>query len=112
MTCGVVIIIDVLSFINTYEIYMLLLKLRLFFFFFKDKTFGIKNKKGAKQQKFIQQVEKQVKSGGVNPRKVEDPNAKKLEKEKKLKEQKELALIFKPVQTQKIDKGTGILVMK
>lgn len=74
-------------------------------FFCKDKTFGIKNKKGAKQQKFIQQVEKQVKSGGINPRKVEDPNAKKLEKEKKLKEQKELALIFKPVQSQKIDKG-------
>jgi len=47
-----------------------------------------------------------VKSGGINPRKVEDPNAKKLEKEKKLKEQKELALIFKPVQAQKIDKGT------
>ncbi|XP_076658892.1 zinc finger CCCH domain-containing protein 15 homolog [Halictus rubicundus] len=72
----------------------------------EDKTFGIKNKKGAKQQKFIQQVEKQVKSGGVNPRKLDDPNVKKLEKEKKLKEQKELALIFKPVQTQKIDKGT------
>ncbi|PBC31821.1 Zinc finger CCCH domain-containing protein [Apis cerana cerana] len=72
----------------------------------EDKTFGIKNKKGAKQQKFIQQVEKQVKSGGVNPRKLEDPNIKKLEKEKKLKEQKELALIFKPVQSQKIDKGT------
>lgn len=71
----------------------------------EDKTFGIKNKKGAKQQKFIQQVEKQVKSGGVNPRKLEDPNVKKLEKEKKLKEQKELALIFKPVQMQKIDKG-------
>ncbi|XP_015184721.1 PREDICTED: zinc finger CCCH domain-containing protein 15 homolog [Polistes dominula] len=72
----------------------------------EDKTFGIKNKKGAKQQKFIQQVEKQVKSGGINPRKIEDPNAKKLEKEKKLKEQKELALIFKPVQAQKIEKGT------
>ncbi|KAG7199160.1 hypothetical protein KM043_018047 [Ampulex compressa] len=72
----------------------------------EDKTFGIKNKKGAKQQKFIQQVEKQVKSGGVNPRKIEDPNVKKREKEKKLKEQKELALIFKPVQTQKVDKGT------
>lgn len=72
----------------------------------EDKTFGIKNKKGAKQQKFIQQVEKQVKSAGVNPRKVEDPNLKKLEKEKKLKEQKELALLFKPVSTQKVDKGT------
>lgn len=50
-----------------------------------------------------------MKSGGVNPRKVEDPNVKKLEKEKKLKEQKELALIFKPVQVQKIDKGTGCI---
>ncbi|XP_001607756.1 zinc finger CCCH domain-containing protein 15 homolog [Nasonia vitripennis] len=70
----------------------------------EDKTFGIKNKKGAKQQKFIQQVEKQVKSGGLHPKKAEDP--KKLEKEKKLKEQQELALLFKPVQTQKIEKGT------
>ncbi|XP_058792624.1 zinc finger CCCH domain-containing protein 15 homolog isoform X2 [Phymastichus coffea] len=72
----------------------------------EDKTFGLKNKKGAKQQKFIQQVEKQVKSGGVHPRKLDDPNAKKLEKEKKLKEQQEMALIFKPVQTQKVEKGT------
>ncbi|XP_043466527.1 zinc finger CCCH domain-containing protein 15 homolog [Leptopilina heterotoma] len=71
----------------------------------EDKTFGIKNKKGAKQQKFIQQVEKQVKSGGLNPRNVDDLNAKKLEKEKKLKEQKELALLFKPVQSQKVEKG-------
>lgn len=89
-------------FINTYSCTSLKSALS---FPFKDKTFGIKNKKGAKQQKFIQQVEKQVKSGGVNPRKLEDPNVKKLEKEKKLKEQKELALIFKPVQMQKIDKG-------
>ncbi|XP_028029117.1 zinc finger CCCH domain-containing protein 15 homolog [Bombyx mandarina] len=70
----------------------------------EDKTFGLKNKKGAKQQKFIQQVEKQVKSGGVHPVKpVED---KKKEKEQKLKEQKELAALFKPVQTQKVEKGT------
>ncbi|KAH0554354.1 zinc finger CCCH domain-containing protein 15 homolog [Cotesia glomerata] len=66
----------------------------------EDKTFGLKNKKGAKQQKFIQQVEKQVKPGS----KKDDP--KKLDKEKKLKEQQELALLFKPVQTQKVDKGT------
>ncbi|CAG5096405.1 Similar to CG8635: Zinc finger CCCH domain-containing protein 15 homolog (Drosophila melanogaster) [Cotesia congregata] len=64
----------------------------------EDKTFGLKNKKGAKQQKFIQQVEKQVKPGS----KKDDP--KKLDKEKKLKEQQELALLFKPVQ--KVDKGT------
>lgn len=68
----------------------------------EDKTFGLKNKKGSKQQKFIQQVEKQVKSGGQHPLK---DSTKKLEKEQKLKEQKELAALFKPVQTQKIEKG-------
>ena len=62
----------------------------------------MKNKKGAKQQKFIQQVEKQVKPG-LGPGAKADP--KKLEKEKKLKEQKELAQLFKPVQSQKIEKG-------
>lgn len=70
----------------------------------EDKTFGLKNKKGAKQQKFIQQVEKQVKSGGQNPI-LQDGSSKKLDKEKKLKEQKELAMLFKPVQQQKIEKG-------
>merc|ERR1711963_603028 len=38
----------------------------------EDKTFGLKNKKGNKNQKYIAQVEKQVKSGG-------DPRAKKIE---------------------------------
>uniref|UniRef100_A0A8D8ZR83 Zinc finger CCCH domain-containing protein 15 n=1 Tax=Cacopsylla melanoneura TaxID=428564 RepID=A0A8D8ZR83_9HEMI len=68
----------------------------------EDKTFGLKNKKGAKQQKFIQQVEKQVKSAGVPPRKtaLDDPRAKKEEKEK---EKQELALLFRPVQ--KVEKG-------
>lgn len=48
-------------------------------------------------------MEKQVKSGGIHPAKpMED---KKKEKENKLKEQKELALLFKPVQTQKVEKG-------
>lgn len=70
---------------------------------FQDKTFGLKNKKGAKQQKFIQQVEKQVKTGGHHP--VKEDVSKKQEKEKKLKEQKELALLFRSVQTQKVDKG-------
>ncbi|CAH1156182.1 unnamed protein product [Phaedon cochleariae] len=68
----------------------------------EDKTFGLKNKKGSKQQKFIQQVEKQVKTGGHHPTKED---LKKLEKEKKLKEQKELTALFRPVQTQKIEKG-------
>ncbi|KAG7295865.1 hypothetical protein JYU34_020949 [Plutella xylostella] len=69
----------------------------------EDKTFGLKNKKGAKQQKFIQQVEKQVKSGGIHPAKpMED---KKKTKEEKLKELAEMAALFKPVQTQKVQKG-------
>ncbi|XP_060535066.1 zinc finger CCCH domain-containing protein 15 homolog [Cylas formicarius] len=68
----------------------------------EDKTFGLKNKKGAKQQKFIQQVEKQVKTGGIHPLKE---TTKKTEKEQKLKEQKELAMLFKPVQSQKVEKG-------
>lgn len=63
----------------------------------------MKNKKGAKAQKFISQVEKQVKSGGQHN--LLQSNAKKEEKEKKLKEQKEMALLFKPVQTQKLEKG-------
>ncbi|XP_065211975.1 zinc finger CCCH domain-containing protein 15 homolog [Planococcus citri] len=66
-----------------------------------DKTFGLKNKKGAKTQKFIQQVEKQVKSGGAPPRKQAEEHGKK--KEEKLKEAKELNQLFRPVQ--KVEKG-------
>ena len=46
------------------------------FRFVKDKTFGLKNKKGAKQQKFIQQVQKQVSTKGVQnkPRDVKPEN--------------------------------------
>lgn len=58
----------------------------------QDKTFGLKNKKGAKTQKFIQQVEKQVKSGGQHPL---NSGLKKDEKEKKLQEQKELQALFR-----------------
>jgi len=64
----------------------------------EDKTFGLKNKKGNKQQKYIQQVEKQVKSGGTRPnidKERDEANKKKLEKQKKLDE---LNDIFRPVQ--------------
>jgi len=73
----------------------------------EDKTFGLKNKKGGKQQKFIQQVEKQVKSGG-------DPERRKREAEmeaarqKKLKEEREaeeIKKLFKAVPNQKVEKG-------
>lgn len=62
--------------------------------YLQDKTFGLKNKKGAKNQKFIAQVEKQVKSGGQHPlNRAVDPR--KDEKEKKLQEQKELQALFR-----------------
>ncbi|KAH8232903.1 zinc finger CCCH domain-containing protein 15 homolog [Drosophila bipectinata] len=70
----------------------------------EDKTFGLKNKKGNKQQKFIQQVQKQVQAGGHHPR--QDGDKRKEEKDKKLADQREMAMIFKPVQTQKVEKGT------
>ena len=41
----------------------------------EDKTFGMKNKKGTKAQKFIANVEKQVQGGG-------NPQLKKLEEER------------------------------
>ncbi|OXA63575.1 zinc finger CCCH domain-containing protein 15 homolog [Folsomia candida] len=66
----------------------------------EDKTFGLKNKKGAKQQKFIQQVEKQVKFGN-------NPSAKllasKVDDKKKPADDPLLTGIFKPVQ--KVEKG-------
>ena len=65
----------------------------------KDKTFGLKNKKGSKQQKFIQTIQKQVNNiGAQNQRSVADQNAerqKKKEEEQRKKE--ELAALFKPV---------------
>ena len=36
----------------------------------QDKTFGIKNKKGSKQQKFIQTVQQQVTMGGKTAKQV------------------------------------------
>lgn len=66
----------------------------------EDKTFGLKNKKGAKTQKFIQQVQKQVKG---NLGKNEPPKGSK--KEEKKKELEELNAIFRPVTTQKVEKG-------
>ena len=75
----------------------------------QDKTFGLKNKKGGKAQKFIAQVEKQVKTGG-DPRlqKLEAERAaekKKKEDEKKAEDEKNL--LFRPVQ--KIEAGKQAL---
>ncbi|ROT64472.1 putative zinc finger CCCH domain-containing protein 15-like [Penaeus vannamei] len=66
----------------------------------EDKTFGIKNKKGAKQQRFIQQVQHQVKHGGnKSARDLEkEKEAQMKKKEDKKKELAQLNELFKPVQ--------------
>ncbi|XP_037638738.1 zinc finger CCCH domain-containing protein 15 [Sebastes umbrosus] len=63
----------------------------------EDKTFGLKNKKGAKQQKFIKNVTQQVKQA------PKPTDGKKTDKKKELDELNEL---FKPVvAAQKVAKG-------
>ena len=72
----------------------------------QDKTFGLKNKKGSKQQKFIQQVNKNVKSGG-DPiqKKIEEQKKKeKLKKEQEQKDKEVIQGLFKPV-VEKVDKS-------
>ncbi|XP_076120367.1 zinc finger CCCH domain-containing protein 15 [Alosa pseudoharengus] len=70
----------------------------------EDKTFGLKNKKGAKQQKFIKTVTHQVKYGQQNPRQVAAGEAGKKKDDKKTIS--ELNELFKPVVVQqKVSKG-------
>lgn len=73
----------------------------------EDKTFGLKNKKGAKQQKFIKNVTQQVKYGQQSARQVAQAEADKtLKKTDKKKELDELNELFKPVvAAQKVSKG-------
>ncbi|XP_053188415.1 zinc finger CCCH domain-containing protein 15 [Scomber japonicus] len=70
----------------------------------EDKTFGLKNKKGAKQQKFIKNVTHQVKYGQQSAKQTDaDKTNKKGDKKKELDELNEL---FKPVvAAQKVSKG-------
>jgi len=73
----------------------------------EDKTFGMKNKKGTKAQKFIANVEKQVQGGG-NPelKKLEQQREKaKKEKEEAAKRELEMKSLFKAVPTQKVESG-------
>lgn len=76
----------------------------------EDKTFGLKNKnKSSKVNKYIQQVEQQVKSAGNRKAMLADSEAKNALKEKKKAEEAkkaELAALFKPVvQAQKVPPG-------
>ncbi|CAI5654847.1 zinc finger CCCH domain-containing protein 15 [Oreochromis niloticus] len=73
----------------------------------EDKTFGLKNKKGAKQQKYIKNVTQQVKYGQQSARQIAQAEAEKTTKKSdKKKELDELNELFKPVvAAQKVSKG-------
>ena len=67
----------------------------------------MKNKKGNKNQKYIAQVEKQVKSGGdpLQRKKEEERAAEKKKKEAAQKLEEEQKALFRPVMTQKVASG-------
>ncbi|KAH9498593.1 hypothetical protein Btru_007699 [Bulinus truncatus] len=72
----------------------------------EDKTFGLKNKKGAKQQKFIKNVTQQVVHGNQKASRLDgQQQADKIaKKDEKKKLQEEINALFKPV-TQTVSKG-------
>lgn len=66
----------------------------------EDKTFGLKNKKGTKQQKFIKNVTQQVTHGNVKASRLQqqEQQDKAAKKDEKKKLQDEINALFKPVQ--------------
>ena len=78
----------------------------------QDKTFGLKNKKGAKQQKFVKQVNQQVRLGNdISARKVEQQRQEeRKKKEQDKKKQAEIDSLFRPVLVQKIEKGNYVSI--
>lgn len=70
----------------------------------EDKTFGMKNKKGTKQQKFIAQVVNQVQHGNVDRKLEAEKKLKEKTKDEKKKLQDEINALFKPV-NQTVAKG-------
>lgn len=72
----------------------------------EDKTFGLKNKKGKKQQLFIKNVTNQVKFGGASVQKRESSAYEdKQRKQAEEKEKADLDSLFRPVQVQKLSAG-------
>ena len=72
----------------------------------EDKTFGLKNKKGKKQQDFIKNVTQQVKYGHQGAAKREQEEREKKEKKKEADRKKaEEAALFRPVSSQKVSAG-------
>jgi hypothetical protein len=73
----------------------------------EDRTFGMKNKKGAQTQKQIAQMTQSAKAGGTPEEKKRAAEKAQKEKEKAAAEaaKKEAAELFKPVQVQKVPFG-------
>lgn len=73
----------------------------------EDKTFGMKNKKGAQTQKQIAQMTASAKAGGTPEEKKRAAEKAQREREKAASEaaKKEAAELFKPVQVQKVPFG-------
>jgi hypothetical protein len=73
----------------------------------EDRTFGMKNKKGAQTQKHIAQMTQSAKAGGTPEEKKKAAEKAQREKEKAASEAaaKEQAELFKPVQVQKVPFG-------
>lgn len=72
-----------------------------------DKAFGLKNKKGSKQQKHIQQLAQSARNAGTPEQKRKEADKLAKEKEKKAAEdaKRDTADLFKPVQVQRIAFG-------
>lgn len=72
----------------------------------KDKTFGLENKKGAKQQKYVKNATSQVVHGIVKASRLEAQQQaeKTAKKDEKKKLQEEISALFKPL-AQTISKG-------
>lgn len=75
--------------------------------FLQDKTFGLKNKKGTKQQKFIQQVQKQVFTPNQKASQSTQQQQLLKKKEEEKKKREELNDLFRPVQS--VGKGKTTL---
>jgi hypothetical protein len=73
----------------------------------EDRTFGMKNKKGAQMQRQIAQMTQSAKAGGTPEEKKKAAEKAQREKEKAASEAaaKEAAELFKPVQVQKVPFG-------
>jgi len=70
----------------------------------EDKTFGLKNKKGNKQQKYIQNVTQQVQHGNQSRVQAREEKEREKKKDEKKKLQEEINLLFRPV-SQTVSKG-------